>query len=157
MEKIMSAPWWLPLKTENTTSERESRGPRSRTTTRPWPWTERRMATRLTPCSPWPPPTTCPKTPVNRKLVQNFSEFKLLSSLDLTANLQVVVQKDEGVVDKNGGPTVTSSLLNPAVDVKESNKRYETSELHQFWIILKRALLFSRRDWVSLNAQHYLH
>jgi ATP-binding cassette, subfamily G (WHITE), member 1 len=55
-------------------------------------------------------------------------------------------------LDKNGGPTVTSSLLNPSVDVKESSKRYETSELHQFWIILKRALLFSRRDWVSLSA-----
>jgi hypothetical protein len=70
---------------------------------------------------------------------------------DLTANLQVVVQRDEGASDKNGGPTVTSSLLNPSVDVKESSKRYETSELHQFWIILKRALLFSRRDWVSLK------
>jgi hypothetical protein len=74
------------------------------------------------------------------------------SALDLTANLQVVVQRDEGALDKNGGPTVTSSLLNPSVDVKESSKRYETSELHQFWIILKRALLFSRRDWVSLSA-----
>lgn len=28
--------------------------------------------------------------------------------------------------------------------------RYGTSELRQFYIILKRALLFSRRDWVCI-------
>jgi ATP-binding cassette, subfamily G (WHITE), member 1 len=62
----------------------------------------------------------------------------------------VVVQKEEAPLDKNGGPTVTASLLDPSVDAKqESGKRYATSEWHQFWVILKRALLFSRRDWVN--------
>lgn len=28
-------------------------------------------------------------------------------------------------------------------------ERYPTSEYRQFWIVLKRTLLFSRRDWVS--------
>lgn len=27
-------------------------------------------------------------------------------------------------------------------------ERYPTSEFTQFWIVLKRTLLFSRRDWV---------
>lgn len=30
-----------------------------------------------------------------------------------------------------------------------SPKRYPTSELQQFWVVLKRTLLFSRRDWVN--------
>lgn len=29
-----------------------------------------------------------------------------------------------------------------------SQQRYATSEFAQFWIVLKRTLLFSRRDWV---------
>lgn len=32
-----------------------------------------------------------------------------------------------------------------------SPERYPTSEFHQFWIVLKRTLLFSRRDWVSFH------
>lgn len=42
---------------------------------------------------------------------------------------------------------VTSTLLENALP--NSQKRYGTSELNQFWIVLKRTLLFSRRDWVS--------
>lgn len=30
-----------------------------------------------------------------------------------------------------------------------SPERYPTSEFHQFWVVLKRTLLFSRRDWVA--------
>jgi ATP-binding cassette, subfamily G (WHITE), member 1 len=30
-----------------------------------------------------------------------------------------------------------------------SPERYPTSEFHQFWVVLKRTLLFSRRDWVN--------
>lgn len=33
--------------------------------------------------------------------------------------------------------------------VSLSPERYPTSEMHQFWVVLKRTLLFSRRDWVS--------
>lgn len=32
----------------------------------------------------------------------------------------------------------------------QQQPRYGTSELQQFFIILRRALLFSRRDWVCL-------
>lgn len=31
-----------------------------------------------------------------------------------------------------------------------SPRRYATSEFTQFWVVLTRTLLFSRRDWVSI-------
>ncbi|CAB3368406.1 Hypothetical predicted protein [Cloeon dipterum] len=73
---------------------------------------------------------------------------------NLTANLQVVVQKDE---ETNGAPNVTASLLEPSMDSKEAGKRYATSEWHQFWIILQRALLFSRRDWTLMYLRLFAH
>ena len=42
---------------------------------------------------------------------------------------------------------VTTALLDTGF--VSSPRRYPTSELMQFWIVLKRTLLFSRRDWVS--------
>lgn len=47
---------------------------------------------------------------------------------------------------------VTSALLENSLP--NSTKRYGTSELNQFWIVLKRTLLFSRRDWVILLLLH---
>jgi hypothetical protein len=48
---------------------------------------------------------------------------------------------------------VTTALLD--TDFVVSPRRYPTSEFTQFWIVLKRTLLFSRRDWVRLC--HMLH
>lgn len=42
---------------------------------------------------------------------------------------------------------VDTSLLDNSLSVKQP--RYGNSEIKQFFIILKRTLLFSRRDWVS--------
>lgn len=42
---------------------------------------------------------------------------------------------------------VDSALLGN--DVILSPERYPTSQFHQFWTVLKRTLLFSRRDWVN--------
>lgn len=42
-----------------------------------------------------------------------------------------------------------STLLENALPIKQP--RYGNSEFMQFFIILKRALLFSRRDWVIRN------
>ena len=42
---------------------------------------------------------------------------------------------------------VNSALLGNEVIL--SPERYPTSQFHQFWTVLKRTLLFSRRDWVS--------
>jgi hypothetical protein len=41
---------------------------------------------------------------------------------------------------------VTTALLDTGFVA--SPRRYPTSEFTQFWIVLKRTLLFSRRDWV---------
>lgn len=39
----------------------------------------------------------------------------------------------------------------------KSQKRYGTSELNQFWIVLKRTLLFSRRDWTLMYLRLFAH
>jgi ATP-binding cassette, subfamily G (WHITE), member 1 len=47
-------------------------------------------------------------------------------------------------------PDTTTALLTEEAG-KLSPERYPTSEFHQFWVVLKRTLLFSRRDWVSFE------
>lgn len=46
----------------------------------------------------------------------------------------------------NHGDEATDTLLKNGLP--SSQQRYATSEFAQFWIVLKRTLLFSRRDWV---------
>jgi ATP-binding cassette, subfamily G (WHITE), member 1 len=48
-------------------------------------------------------------------------------------------------------PDNTTALLGDETG-NLSPERYPTSEFHQFWVVLKRTLLFSRRDWVSLRS-----
>lgn len=50
-------------------------------------------------------------------------------------------------VDTDKKDNASVALLDESIAV--TPERYPTSELLQFYIILKRALLFSRRDWVS--------
>lgn len=52
-------------------------------------------------------------------------------------------------LEKNGNDAA-SSLLPNLEDNTLSPERYPTSEFHQFWVVLKRTLLFSRRDWVNI-------
>lgn len=52
------------------------------------------------------------------------------------------------IVDKDiEKANVDTALLGSSEPVKQP--RYGTSEFNQFLVILSRALLFSRRDWVS--------
>lgn len=44
---------------------------------------------------------------------------------------------------------VTSTLLGS--HKKHAPARYPTSQWRQFWVVLKRTLLFSRRDWVRIQ------
>lgn len=46
----------------------------------------------------------------------------------------------------NNTDEATDTLLKNGLP--SSQQRYATSEFAQFWIVLKRTLLFSRRDWV---------
>ncbi|XP_023026989.1 ATP-binding cassette sub-family G member 1 [Leptinotarsa decemlineata] len=50
---------------------------------------------------------------------------------------------------------VNSALLNNAMPVKQP--RYGNSEFQQFFIILKRALLFSMRDWTLMYLRLFAH
>ncbi|XP_053613203.1 ATP-binding cassette sub-family G member 1-like isoform X3 [Plodia interpunctella] len=40
---------------------------------------------------------------------------------------------------------------------EQSPKRYATSEFKQFWVVLKRTLLFSRRDWTLMYLRLFAH
>lgn len=51
-------------------------------------------------------------------------------------------------VDTDKKDNANVALLDESIAV--TPERYPTSELLQFYIILKRALLFSRRDWVGI-------
>lgn len=83
------------------------------------------------------------------KLVNNFV-------MNDTANrvLQTVVKdisKDSShEIDIEKQENIDSALLDNSLSVKQP--RYGNSEWKQFFIILKRTLLFSRRDWVSLKS-----
>ncbi|XP_075225139.1 ATP-binding cassette subfamily G member 4 isoform X2 [Lycorma delicatula] len=57
-------------------------------------------------------------------------------------------------VDK-GQDNVMASLLDN--NLPSNQKRYGTSELKQFWIVLKRTLLFSRRDWTLMYLRLFAH
>uniref|UniRef100_A0A2M4A217 Putative transporter abc superfamily breast cancer resistance protein n=1 Tax=Anopheles triannulatus TaxID=58253 RepID=A0A2M4A217_9DIPT len=63
-------------------------------------------------------------------------------------------------VEPEKEPEVNSALL-PAgegsIDGDQSPERYPTSEFHQFWVVLKRTLLFSRRDWTLMYLRLFAH
>lgn len=44
---------------------------------------------------------------------------------------------------------ISAALLDDGLVM--SQKRYPVGELKQFWVVLKRTLLFSRRDWVVIQ------
>ncbi|KAK6636299.1 hypothetical protein RUM43_009958 [Polyplax serrata] len=57
--------------------------------------------------------------------------------------------------EKNENANAT--LLYPNTTKVSNSKRYPTSEFHQFWIVLKRTLLFSRRDWTLMYLRLFAH
>lgn len=59
------------------------------------------------------------------------------------------------LVDADKKDNVTTSLLDETLVA--TPERYPTSEIKQFWIILKRALLFSRRDWTLMYLRLFAH
>lgn len=80
---------------------------------------------------------------------KNQRDNNIISSF---AKNEVSILMDPNNMDKKDN--VTASLLGEdSLEIAPSSQRYPVSELTQFWIVLKRTLLFSRRDWVSF----YLH
>lgn len=62
---------------------------------------------------------------------------------DLDANTALLAK------DVNGQPLQVMQSGSP--------ERYPTSQFHQFWVVLKRTLLFSRRDWTLMYLRLFAH
>nr|CAD7590100.1 unnamed protein product [Timema genevievae] len=67
----------------------------------------------------------------------------------------VVIPVDLTGADKTLDVGVESALLDTGLET--SNWRYATSEFTQFWIVLKRTLLFSCRDWTLMYLRLFAH
>lgn len=53
---------------------------------------------------------------------------------------------------------VNSALLpDEMLEATENPARYATTMFHQFWVVLKRTLLFSRRDWTLMYLRLFAH
>ncbi|KAF4518792.1 hypothetical protein B566_EDAN005413 [Ephemera danica] len=82
------------------------------------------------------------------------------NGLEPTESLQVTVHTPKSDLSEknnlNGGPNASAALLDEMV-VAHPSKRYPVSEWAQFWIILKRAFLFSRRDWTLMYLRLFAH
>lgn len=83
------------------------------------------------------------------KFVENFNGA---SKALLPVKIVNDIMKGDGNIAINvEEPDNTTALLGDETG-SLSPERYPTSEFHQFWVVLKRTLLFSRRDWVNLSV-----
>lgn len=58
-------------------------------------------------------------------------------------------EKGDAMIDVEKADNCTTALLSEEIT---SPERYPTSQFHQFWVVLRRTLLFSYRDWVSARC-----
>ncbi|KAH1021568.1 hypothetical protein HUJ04_011066 [Dendroctonus ponderosae] len=66
------------------------------------------------------------------------------------------IAKGDAAKDDPEKASANSALLGGPTE-ETATKRYGTSELDQFFIILKRTLLFSRRDWTLMYLRFFAH
>lgn len=78
-----------------------------------------------------------------------FSDQKI-NNTDLSSVIEMI---DTMPQKQDNDPS--KALLNSSALI--SKKRYATSEWRQFWIVLNRALLFSRRDWTLMYLRLFAH
>lgn len=57
-------------------------------------------------------------------------------------------EKGDAMIELEKADNCTTALLSEEIT---SPERYPTSQFHQFWVVLKRTLLFSFRDWVCCS------
>ncbi|KAL3266095.1 hypothetical protein HHI36_010281 [Cryptolaemus montrouzieri] len=77
-------------------------------------------------------------------------------SKNLLSAVEKKVEKDfTPIANEKENATVESSLLNEPMP--KNQPRYGNTELQQFFVILKRALLFSRRDWTLMYLRLFAH
>ncbi|XP_034187732.1 ATP-binding cassette subfamily G member 4 isoform X1 [Osmia lignaria lignaria] len=80
----------------------------------------------------------------NKRIIPTFARN------DITKQADIAIPMD---MDKKDNADV--ALLDESIVV--TPERYPTSEFQQFWIVLKRTLLFSRRDWTLMYLRLFAH
>ncbi|XP_011314768.1 ATP-binding cassette sub-family G member 4 [Fopius arisanus] len=85
------------------------------------------------------------KTNVNGGIIHGFA------TTDITKRNELAIPID---MEKKDNLDATDTLLG---EVIEQPRRYPTSEFIQFWVVLKRTLLFSRRDWTLMYLRLFAH
>lgn len=94
------------------------------------------------------------KQPIGWKVIEPV--YNSTTTTTLPENIVNDIAKETPSKDDVEKANVDSALLgNKAVALKQP--RYGNSELQQFIIILKRALLFSRRDWTLMYLRLFAH
>ncbi|XP_068141781.1 ATP-binding cassette sub-family G member 1 [Drosophila tropicalis] len=63
-------------------------------------------------------------------------------------------EKGDAMIDVDKTVNCTTALLTEEIT---SPQRYPTSQFHQFWVVLKRTLLFSYRDWTLMYLRLFAH
>ncbi|KAH8279628.1 hypothetical protein KR018_010880 [Drosophila ironensis] len=63
-------------------------------------------------------------------------------------------EKGDAMIDVEKTDNCTTALLTEEIT---SPERYPTSQFHQFWVVLKRTLLFSYRDWTLMYLRLFAH
>ncbi|XP_022179150.1 ATP-binding cassette sub-family G member 1 isoform X1 [Myzus persicae] len=104
-------------------------------------------------------------------LSSNFIEIdKLSKSVDSDSLLQYsgnqFSKPDDGSAINSELSSIKTGNINNADEATDtllknglpsSQQRYATSEFAQFWIVLRRTLLFSRRDWTLMYLRLFAH
>ncbi|XP_051174768.1 ATP-binding cassette sub-family G member 1 isoform X1 [Leptopilina boulardi] len=82
------------------------------------------------------------KTNESNGVIPNYATNDIAKQNDVSINLDM--EKKDNI-----------NLLDETIVV--TPERYPTSEFTQFWIVLKRTLLFSRRDWTLMYLRLFAH
>lgn len=108
------------------------------------------------------------------KTVQNDVNLKETYDKNLKDNGKEKIGKGNGMIPMHAINDITKKSEAVAIPIEEktneaavallpneddtlSPERYPTSEFHQFWTVLKRTLLFSRRDWTLMYLRLFAH
>lgn len=89
---------------------------------------------------------------LNGNLVNDIAKSSNVSVVGAGAGTAPVVstnEKGDAMIDVEKADNCTTALLSEEIT---SPERYSTSQFHQFWVVLRRTLLFSYRDWVSAHC-----
>ncbi|GAB0089251.1 ATP-binding cassette sub-family G member 4-like [Sergentomyia squamirostris] len=104
---------------------------------------------------------------VDKNDVQNVGD-KFADNLNLNGNGVIKTTINNDIAKENTTVSipididkeldVNSALLpDEMLEAAETPARYATSMFHQFWVVLKRTLLFSRRDWTLMYLRLFAH